>query len=403
MNEGGNFFARLFRREDNQPKEVKSEVVDNSDQRLDVLAHRGGMTLASPGNSIAAGKEAFAATDGAEIDLSFTKDGVCVITHKDTSNLTFEEFKEKYPGHATLETWIDWLQMPDMRDKKLYLDLKTTDQDPFKLVELVQKLEGRVHIGSKDTATVVQLLLARKLLGAKCEVYLQIPEPLSGRLAVDYAQRVSEIVGLDKDELARLGVDINDLKPDGIHFFWPNDVLQSLEWEKVGHAQFISEGDTSIPSDDEFFVKWKSNPFFKLIGHNWLGKWMQRKRILGLIRHAKQAGFKVIGGATNTPKEHEQLVEAGVDMIMPNSTRPRHLGEVVRDKAHLPNRSRDESAFFRQTAPKDNFKHTANISKGMGGLRPEEKNTAAYIEAVYQSLTESIKTPSAVKGMLGIA
>lgn len=95
---------------------------------IKIFAHRAGWTEKQridgqihAENSLPRAKETLTKLGGCEIDVGFTSDGVAVITHDNVSKLTFEQFQQKYPDHATLESWIDWYDAEGMEDKQLYL------------------------------------------------------------------------------------------------------------------------------------------------------------------------------------------------------------------------------------------------------------------------------------------
>lgn len=407
MNEG-NFFSRhlgkIFKREDQDYQPVQ-------DRTVDVFAHRAGSRNTdldkSPSliqqikeaktkqnhweqNSIENAQDAFGTVNGAEIDITFTQDGVCVVTHDDVSKLTFEEFKEKHPDHATLESWINWLNQPGMEDKKLYLDLKGTDQDPFKMVEMIEQLGDRVEVGSKDPSTVIRLLLARRLLNTQCKIHLQIPDPIHGAIAVRYAQRIVDITGMDREALIKQGIDPEkDLKPDGLHFYWPEDVVKDIVSEMVKHGQFAPVSDQSIPVDDKSFSRWKGAPIF-----NSLGKFIQKRRLRGFVRRAKQAGYDVVAGSTGSPQVMEEMIQWGVDKIMPND--PNYVPT-------LPQRSRDEYVAQPISQPVEmSDKHVVTrslIDDGTELNSAEEDNSSK--EAIFRSLTQNVKTPSAIRKIFG--
>lgn len=284
--------------------------------KIDVFAHRAGFYKegeTGPGaeNTFERAEHSLRFVDGLEIDVDFTSDGVAVVTHSKlnkksedgkSQRINFEEFKQKFPKHATLESWLDWFAQDGMESRKLYLDLKGTDQDAFQLLELVQQkgLEGRVYIGSKDARTMVKMLLARKSLNLDAKIFLQIPDPSNPEKAVSYARSILEQLGVSEPELM-------NLKPDGLHFFWPENLIKDMISELVQHGEFVPVTDRSVKVP--WYKRFPNIPFF----HN-----LQRRRLREFIEESQKAGYEVMAGSAGSPSTMQRMIEWGVRGIMPN-------------------------------------------------------------------------------------
>ncbi|MBI3385164.1 LCP family protein, partial [Candidatus Gottesmanbacteria bacterium] len=310
----------LYLREFNKPlaKIVAEELAPSPTVR--VFAHRAGFleTVISLGevktqNSIPRAKDSLTIVDGVELDLRFTSDGIAVITHDDVRKMSFEEFKEKNPSHDTLETWVEWFKQKGMEEKEIYLDLKGTEQDPYKLLQLVSDLGNRVSIGSRDKKTVFKLLLARKILGLKTKIYLQIPDPIfnpfnpSGVLSD--AENLGKTVGLEAkvNHADTEEQEIYNLKADGVHFFWPENLWSAIWSEIQNNGRRVPVTDQSkIPGKIAVF------PNIPLFAN------LQKARLETFVKTAKRLGYEVIGGSTASPAIMQMMIDWGVNTIMPN-------------------------------------------------------------------------------------
>lgn len=288
------------------------------EKRVDVFAHRAGFYKegeTGPGaeNTFERAKHSLRFVDGLEIDVDFTADGVAVVTHDKLFRkgedgkkykLYFDEFKEKYPKHATLESWLDWFSQEGMEGKKLYLDLKGTEQDSFQLLEAVQSkgLADRVFIGTKDARTLTKLLLARKALDVDSKIFLQIPDPASAEKAVAYARTILSKLGVDEKRS-----DLQGLKPDGLHFFWPDNFLKDVIAEFVKHGEFVPMTDRSVKVP--WYRRWPNFPVF----YN-----MMQARIRDFVSRSQEEGYEVIMGSTGSPASMQRWIERGVVGVMPN-------------------------------------------------------------------------------------
>jgi len=386
---------------------------------LDVYAHRAEWQEGGEENNVNLAKEALARVDGVEVDVGFTKDGVAVVTHDNASELSFEEFKKKYPEHATLESWIEWFREEEMVDlkKKIYLDLKGTAQDPYRLMQLVDGLGERVAIGSKDPRTVARLLLAREILddgadGDQPKVYLQIPDPVLPRKALDYVDNLWENVGLREE-----GGIIKD-KPDGVHFYWPENLAKEIVAELCGHGEFLTVIDKLKVTGSELVRKlkdvedWRSliselgsfNEFRQLVGD--LGKKLlspkivpnipilhdlQRRRLWRFTQEAISRGYEVIAGSTASPITMERMIDWGVKAVMPNVTR----------EEMLPRQVQNGGKSIELKGPEDQFRNTRKLFEG--DLKEElEKKGLEEKREVYLRCAVKMKTVGVVRQQIGL-
>ncbi|MBD3362894.1 hypothetical protein GF362_04200 [Candidatus Dojkabacteria bacterium] len=101
-------------------------------KEVEIIVHRAGFSrpeTAEDGstieeNTIPRAIETLPLSDGCEIDLQFTSEGVGVVTHDRIGKLTFAEFKEQYPNHATLESWVNWFKTDQLSEKNFILTSK---------------------------------------------------------------------------------------------------------------------------------------------------------------------------------------------------------------------------------------------------------------------------------------
>ncbi|MEK7112879.1 MAG: hypothetical protein AAB875_06225 [Patescibacteria group bacterium] len=263
-------------------------------------------------NSIPRAKETLQEVSGCEVDVGFTKDGVAVVTHDDVSRLSFEQFKKANPDHASLESWVDWFTSDELKDKELYLDLKGTQQDPYRLIEAVNTLGDRVSIGSKDPQTVFKLLLARKLLNSRAKVYLQIPEPVHPPTAVRYAENLLTNIGIRQEDLnEEEKALVSELKPDGLHFYWPENLAKDIISELSRHGDFY-------PAIEAASIR-RNGRLASIVPNIVIFHDLQRARLEHFTRLAKQKGYEVVGGSTASPLAMKRMLEWGVDAVMPNN------------------------------------------------------------------------------------
>ncbi len=355
------------------------EVVDRPRQ-VKVFAHRAGWLGRRKKNgdiydqnSLPQAAEALSIVDGVEIDIGFTKDGVAVVTHKNMSKKSFEEFKKGNPNHGTLEDWVSWYKDgPGMDQKEIYFDLKTTDQDPYKLIKLTEELGSRVSIGSKDPNTIFRLLLARDLLNSQAKIYLQIPDPAIPELAVEYANKLLDIVGVDSED-----PDIKSrksrLKPDGVHFYWPQNVGTDITAEIKGHGRYVSVLDKTKNPD---VVRSPNIPIF----HD-----LQRLRLKRFVTLAKKSGFEVVAGSVASSEVMERMIGWGVDAIMPNIP---NESPILSD-----NQQRIE-------APKDVHKNTTTILRSPAEAANNDNLDES--EKIYNRLTQNLKKVSTLRQQFGL-
>lgn len=331
------------------------------DREVEIFAHRSGGWLKENvnhetkdekgANSITGAMESFKKVGGCEVDVTFTSDGVAVVTHDNVSGINFEEFKRRYPDHATLESWVEWMRQPGMEDRKLYLDLKGVDQDPFLLVRELQSLGERVVVGSKDPVTVFKALLARKLLGSGPRVYLQIPDPLFPSVAVAYATNIAESAGLSGlDEDPASAEKLNGLRPDGVHFYWPENLVKDAVAEVVKHGEFVPVTDSA---KTETAVRFPNIPIL----HD-----LQRWRLRSFVRRAKAVGLKVMAGSAASAETMKRMVEWGVDGIMPNDP---NVSPVVISARETPTIG-------------DKHKNTKSFKEGSLTSEPQDNNRVVY-------------------------
>ena len=284
--------------------------------KVEVLAHRAGWTKTGEQNSVATARETFKQVEGGEIDIEFTADGVAVINHKSAvRKLTLEQFKERYPNHGTLEGWVDWMESdPQMAEKKFYLDLKGTEQDPYRLIEQLRSVGERMRIGSKDPRTVMLLLEARSLLCEEDkgpEIYLQVPDPMPPSAGVKNAAHLAEYVGLGENLEAMTDEEkerVSKMRPDGLHFFFHENLAKEIVSEAAGHGEYHPVSDEN-PSET-------STPFPNIpIAYN-----LQQWRIKRFVEQAKKAGFKVAAGSSGSAESLERMItQWNVDIVMPNN------------------------------------------------------------------------------------
>lgn len=359
---------------------------------LKVFAHRAGWTRPErttegmrEQNSIPRAKETLQEVSGCEVDLGFTADGVAVVTHDNVSRLSFEQFKKANPDHASLESWVGWFATEDLKDKELYLDLKGTQQDPYRLVELINILGDRVSIGSKDPQTVFKLLLARKLLNSQAKVYLQIPEPVHPPTAVRYAENLLTNVGIKLENLTEEEKTlVSDLKPDGLHFYWPENLAKDILSELSRHGDFY-------PAIEALSIR-RNGRLASIVPNIVIFHDLQRARLEHFTRLAKQKGYEVVGGSTASPLAMKRMLEWGVDAVMPNNP------EVFLNHLTPPYTPTEDR---KAADPADRFIHTKDIKEhelnqelNSGQIDETRKN--------YLSLAVRTKKVSVIRQQFGI-
>jgi hypothetical protein len=190
----------------------------------------------------------------------------------------------------------------------MYLDLKDSNIDSFRLAQLVKDFGDRVVIGAKYPDTVVQLMVAKKLFGAEFKVALQIPDPAIPEVAINYANNIAEIAGLDMNNLPEW-LSKDDLKPDAVHYFFNKNIVTDVKAEKAGHGEYIADkkraGDMQIKHSGNIPIAYE----------------MQQKRTEEFIRLGNESNFLVIAGSDEDPKTNERLIKAGVGILMPNNAK----------------------------------------------------------------------------------
>lgn len=298
---------------------VPEENSNNSQNRVRLFGHRGGSWEAEERGR----KENIAAQNsweritrglkslgGVEADVRLTKDGVPVLVHRSVKGMSLAQFKKKYPNHGTLEGLVDWFAR--RKGGEVYLDLKDAGEiDAWSLIELVAKLEGRVIIGAKDPQAVAKLLLARKLLGKEREVkiFLQIPDPAVPKKAVEYAKHLVRNAGWREENLTKEEWKmVKDLQPDGVHFFFPENLLKDLVAEIVGHGAWVPVGE-KLRNSRAVVLPFPNIPLF----HD-----LQRRRLKKFVEEALRAGYRVIAGSAAGKEINQRMIEWGVMAIMPN-------------------------------------------------------------------------------------
>lgn len=290
---------------------------------------------------------------GVEIDLSITSDGKGWISHSNTKNETLDQCKKDHQGEGSFESWLEWFsKTPELSEKQIYLDLKTTDQDPFLLLQTIQKfsMDNRVRIGTKDAQYAKELLLARMVLkmdGTK--VILQFPDPASlpGLDAVTSKAPIGIVRSMfspnkeqdvkrsSYDEKAYLDLanlyeevfhtplvykgmkDLTALKPDGVHFFWPEDFRTAVKAEKQKSGSVVMEGDESYVGNP---AEVKRVP----------GASLQEARLKRFIEEKKRDGYTIYGGSAASPETMQRMMDWGVDVLMPND--PDNLPQTLKDE-----------------------------------------------------------------------
>jgi glycerophosphoryl diester phosphodiesterase len=325
--------------------------MDESGLSPEIFAHRAGFGPKETRgkdiyeqNSIPRAAETLETSPGLEIDVTFTKDKVAVVTHDNVNKITYEQFKTQYPSHGTLETWVNWFASnPDLKNKKLYLDLKGTDQDPLELVKLASQLGDRASISSKDPETVLGLLAARDLVipdtsSPRNKIYLQIPDPIHPDISMGYVDNLYANLGINRQSAEVTG--LAHLRPDGVHFYWPENLVKEIVTEVKRHGKITS-----------------SKKEARDLGISHLGNIpglhrLQLERLKAFTAEAKKRGYEVVSGSTATAEVMAEMTKWGVDIIMPNI--PTHLPDSIPPSPVTKN----------ITLPEDLHQNTIKIAKG---------------------------------------
>lgn len=349
-----------------------------------VLAHRAGFTRPTRKpkgglrvqNSVPNAILSLSLCDGCEVDVGFTSDNIAVITRDVVKKLNLKKFKEHNPDHATLESWFEWYKDKSLQKKYLYLDLKTDTQNPLKLLKAGQFLKNRLLIGSSDLKTVIKCLLAKKILKSKAIIILQIPNPVYSQWAINYADRIKENLIIPKELAKKHSALIKNLKPDGLHFFFPESTIKGAFSELIGHGQIAPLLERGTPSG---YLRFTTLPGFSHL----------RSFVLkNFVEEAKKRGYMVIGGSTASIGSMMQMIGWGVDTLMPND--PEYLPKRVTKK----NKSKINPM-------KDKFKHSLDFSQ-QNSAAPNKKKLKNNQQSAYYQLAEYIKPTLAFRRFFGI-
>lgn len=358
-------------------------------ETVEIFTHRAGWIVDGEPNSVVQAGEVFGkGVNGCEIDVRSTADGALVVTHENVSNKTLEQFLIDNPNKVTLESWIEWMKQPELEGKEIYLDLKEGGYDPYKLIELVKDLGERVVIGAKYPDVVVKLLIARKILGSKTRMILQIPDPAIPEVAVNYASNLANVVGLGS---LPEGVVNEDIKPDGVHFYFPENIAKDLISEVRGDGESVPVTDKNKPKSARRFPN-----IFGL--HN-----LQRERLKRFTQKAKAAGFKyVFAGSAESAQTNQRMIGWGVNAIMPNNPDVLPVGvKAVSIDNKLPisppeDRGRNEKKMVEANLEVEMMKLRKSKDAAFGFIPSEDKKRLDYLESVVK-----LKKGNSIRMQLG--
>lgn len=372
--------------------------------RVLTYAHRGGgMVKGQAESTWTAAIAALKFVDGLEIDCALTADGVAIVTHAKVSKKNSAEFLSKHQYHMTLESWVDWFNNdPALKNKYIYIHLKTTKIDAYNFIKLLKPLGKRSSVGSIDPGVVAKLLIARKLLAAESEIYLQIPSLVNAKATVNYANKLAKRTGLNKlplnPENSEIDKDfLNNLRPDGLHYYWPENILRPFVSNLSGDGVYISPSELKKmkAKNPGIVAKEGLKGFANVKGLHTLQKRELRNFVIG----AKHAGYKIISGFTASPELLKLQADWGADAVMPD------IPSLLPDELKI----NSKNSLIKISPPKNRFLASMQLqqSKQKKGTtlnqeNPEHKKPQDPERIIYDKFAVRIKSVNPVRKFLGL-
>jgi glycerophosphoryl diester phosphodiesterase len=124
-----------------------------------IIVHRAGYANSHQENTFCGAKKSFSVDriDGIELDLSYTLDGIPVITHKSVSNINYDEFVKKYSDQNSLDEWVSWLNSSKEYSKKTVLIHIKSESNVLDLLEILSNIPNPLILGSVKIKLVKEL------------------------------------------------------------------------------------------------------------------------------------------------------------------------------------------------------------------------------------------------------